>query len=58
MKKIVIPQDENFNKLKLKMSKAVHVQHWNELREEAKLLYPIKTINKLDSSGFIGQVLK
>lgn len=58
MKKIIIEQDEAFGKLKLKMSKATSVEHWNELRESAKLIYPMETINKLDASGYISEILK
>jgi hypothetical protein len=58
MAKIIIQQDETFNKLKVKMSKAQNVHHWNDLRNEAKLLYPMETINKLDASGYISEVLK
>jgi len=58
MKTIVIEQDETFNKLKFKMSKAQNIHHWNDLRNEAKILYPMETINKLDSSGYISKVLK
>lgn len=43
--------------LKSFMSLARNVEQWNELREEAKLLFPIEEIRKLESSGFITQVL-
>jgi len=35
-----------------------NVEDWNEVRERAKLIFPQKLINELDSSGYIRKLLK
>lgn len=47
----------NFEDLKLFMSQAQTVKHWNGLRAEAKKIFSFNAICKLDSSGFISKVL-
>lgn len=44
--------------LKQLMSSAQSVEEWNDLREEAKKLYPMTLINRLDISGYIVETLK
>jgi hypothetical protein len=39
------------------MLSATSVKHWNERREEAKSMFDIKLIRKLDGSGFINEVV-
>lgn len=58
MRTIVFKKDEAFEELKRKMSESVNVTHWNQLREEAKKTYPMETINKLDASAYISEVLQ
>jgi hypothetical protein len=48
--------EKQFEELKQFMSVAVNVEHWNELREKAKEMYPIKIIYMLDASGFINKI--
>lgn len=50
-------KNETFEDLKKHMSIAVNVQHWNDLREEAKKKFSIELINQLDSSAYISEVL-
>ena len=50
-------QQEKYDALLKKMSEAINVAHWNELREEAKEECSMELINKLDSSGYISTVL-
>jgi hypothetical protein len=47
-----------FAELKRKMSRAINVEHWNELRDEAKNEVSMEMINRLDTSGYICEVLK
>lgn len=47
-----------FTKLKNFMSTAKDVEEWNKLREFAKKVFKQETINELDASGYIKEVLR
>lgn len=48
----------DFTKLKNFMSPAKNVEEWNDLRDAAKKVFAQETINELDTSGYIKEVLR